>query len=232
MEETGTERLDDGTSPVRRDDARTLLNSVAAINAATISFLVLGAAYELLHVDIVAAIALFQYDDSMEASALAESVDLFMRLPMDSLHSYEALVPTNPVFYKACTSGLAYTIGDFVSQVYQGRTLETLDLKRSARSGAAGFFLSDLAGFTADDKRESLYRTLLQHGWPDGYDGYMRALNEPQSPRPAKGCQGWPYCSAASARRRTGPLTFEPVVMAAMIAHQVTQTRAASTLRK
>ena len=54
---------------------------------------------------------------------------------------------------------------------------------------SAGFFLSDLAGYTADDKRESLYRTLLQHGWPDGYDGYMRALNEPQSPRPGRGAQ-------------------------------------------
>lgn len=41
-----------------------------------------------------------------------------------------------------------------------------------------GFFLSDLAGFTADDKRGSLFRILSQHDWPDGYDGYMRALNE------------------------------------------------------
>ena len=49
-----------------------------------------------------------------------------------------------------------------------------------------GFFLSDLSGRTADDKRESLYRTLQQHGWPDGYDGYMKALNEPQSPRPGR----------------------------------------------
>ena len=35
-------------------------------------------------------------------------------------------------------SGVAYTLGDFVSQVYQGRTLKTVDLARSARSGAAG----------------------------------------------------------------------------------------------
>ncbi|KAH8080965.1 hypothetical protein JL720_8860 [Aureococcus anophagefferens] len=43
---------------------------------------------------------------------------------MDSIHSYEALVPTNPIFYKACTSGVAYTLGDFVSQIYQGRNLK------------------------------------------------------------------------------------------------------------
>ena len=48
-------------------------------------------------------------------------------------------MPTNPVFYKACTSGVACAFGDFVSQIYQGRTLATLDLPRSFRSGAAGF---------------------------------------------------------------------------------------------
>ena len=41
-----------------------------------------------------------------------------------------------------------------------------------------GFFLSDLAGFTADDKRASLYQVLDAHDWPDGYEGYMRARNE------------------------------------------------------
>ena len=48
-------------------------------------------------------------------------------------------MPTNPVFYKACTSGVAYTFGDFISQIYQGRDLKTFDLPRSFRSGAAGF---------------------------------------------------------------------------------------------
>ena len=45
------------------------------------------------------------------------SINLLLRLPSDLLHNYEAAVPTNPVFYKACTSGVAYTLGDFVSQV-------------------------------------------------------------------------------------------------------------------
>ena len=128
-------------SPERdaENDNRNLMNSVAFINAMVIGFFVLGGAYEILHVDVEAALALFRFDDSMEASALATTIDLFLRLPTDSIHSYEELVPSNPVFYKACTSGVAYTIGDFVSQVYQGRTLGTLDLKRSARSGAAGF---------------------------------------------------------------------------------------------
>jgi len=115
------------------------INNVAALNAAAIGFFLLAAAYELLHVDIEAAISLFHNSDSMEASALGTTIDLFLRLPMDSIRAYEVLVPTNPVFYKACTSGVAYTVGDFVSQVYQGRTLETIDLKRTLRSGTAGF---------------------------------------------------------------------------------------------
>lgn len=67
------------------------------------------------------------------------AIDLLLRLPGTLLHQYEDLVPTNPVFYKACTSGVAYTFGDFISQIYQGRDLKSLDLPRSARSGAAGF---------------------------------------------------------------------------------------------
>lgn len=112
---------------------------MAAINGAAIGFFVLAALYELLHTDVEAAVALFRYGDAMEASAVATAVELFLRLPLDALHHYEDLVSANPIFYKACTSGVAYTVGDFVSQVYQGRTLETLDLKRSARSGTAGF---------------------------------------------------------------------------------------------
>jgi hypothetical protein len=53
-----------------------------------------------------------------QASALGTTIELFLRLPMDSIRAYESLVPTNPVFYKACTSGVAYTVGDFVSQVF------------------------------------------------------------------------------------------------------------------
>jgi len=47
------------------------------------------------------------------------ALDLILKLPGTLLHQYEALVPTNPVFYKACTSGVAYTFGDFISQLYQ-----------------------------------------------------------------------------------------------------------------
>mmetsp|Transcript_22101 Transcript_22101/g.69439 ORF Transcript_22101/g.69439 Transcript_22101/m.69439 type:complete len:431 (+) Transcript_22101:1-1293(+) len=123
--------------------ARTLrLNSIAAINAFVIGSFGLAIAYNLLHVDLQAIAALYQYPSGEVEegfSKLAASLDLLARLPMDQIHSYEILVPTNPIFYKACTSGVAYTFGDFISQVYQGRNLGEVDLPRSFRSGMAGF---------------------------------------------------------------------------------------------
>eukprot|EP00962_Isochrysis_galbana_P037502 scaffold13154_cov101-Isochrysis_galbana.AAC.2 len=101
--------------------ARTLrLNSIAAINAFVIGSFGLAIAYNLLHVDLQAIAALYQYPSGEVEegfSKLAASLDLLARLPMDQIHSYEILVPTNPIFYKACTSGVAYTFGDFISQV-------------------------------------------------------------------------------------------------------------------
>ena len=44
--------------------------------------------------------ALGHHDPPTRLAAL----DLLARLPGDSIRGYEALVPTNPVFYKACTS--------------------------------------------------------------------------------------------------------------------------------
>ena len=118
------------------------INTLAYVNGGVLLFVALGVAYELLHVDVEAIVALYTYClpvENEDAYRLATSLDLLARLPMDSIHSYEALVPTNPIFYKACTSGVAYTLGDFVSQIYQGRNLKSVDLARSARSGAAGF---------------------------------------------------------------------------------------------
>ena len=90
------------------------LNLIAYVNAAVLAFVAIGVGYELLHVDVEAILALFKYtlpeDRPMEdalAYRLATSVDLLARLPGDSIRGYEALVPTNPVFYKACTSDAA-----------------------------------------------------------------------------------------------------------------------------
>ena len=120
-----------------------LLNNVALINGAIIGLTGLSIAYSLFGTDIRAIAALYYFDLGPDVypgfARAAVAADLLARLPFDLIHSYEELVPTNPVFYKACTSGVAYTLGDFISQIFQGRDLKTIDLARSARSGTAGF---------------------------------------------------------------------------------------------
>jgi len=124
------------------------VNQIVWTNAGIVASLAAAALYQLLHVDLEAIAAVYEYGlgphdgatygtDTLTEAAVA--LDLLARLPLDWLHSYEALVPTHPVFYKACTSGVAYCLGDFISQIYQGRDWASLDLPRSCRSGIAGF---------------------------------------------------------------------------------------------
>ena len=106
---------------IKRVAQKGLLKNIGRINLFIIITFGLGIAYSLLETDIRAIAALYYFDlgsdvyPGFERATVA--VDLFLRLPGELLHNYEALVPTNPVFYKACTSGVAYAFGDFVSQV-------------------------------------------------------------------------------------------------------------------
>ena len=125
-------------------EARTRrVNTIAYTNAAIVGVLALTAMYNLFHVDLEALLALWEYDLGMHVpgtiSKTAVAVDLLARLPSDAIHSYEDLVASNPIYYKAWTSGVAYALGDFISQVYQGKRWKNIDLPRSFRSGAAGF---------------------------------------------------------------------------------------------
>jgi len=106
-----------------------LLRNIAAVNLFVLVTFGLGVAHILLETNLRAIFALYYFDlgpDLYPGFARAGvAIDLLLRLPGTLLHNYEALVPTNPVFYKACTSGVAYTFGDFISQVYQGRDLKS-----------------------------------------------------------------------------------------------------------
>ena len=120
------------------------INDILLVNGSIVGFILLSTLYQLLHVQVEALVALWTYGlgpHGPDVTKMAVAMDLLTRLPADLLHAYEELVPTNPIFYKACTSGIAYGLGDFISQIYQGRTLSTLDLPRSFRSGAAGFIV-------------------------------------------------------------------------------------------
>jgi len=63
------------------------------------------------------------------------------------LDKYQALVQTKPIFYKACTAGVAFMLGDLITQFFhlrKGKRDKTVEqyrpnLARSARSGVAGF---------------------------------------------------------------------------------------------
>lgn len=112
------------------------------INGAVIGLLASGAAYGLLHTHVEALAALWEYGLGPHAPELTKAtvaLELVERFPIDAIKSYEALIPQNPIFYKACTSGIAYGLGDFLSQILQGKKLDDFDLPRSFRSGAAGF---------------------------------------------------------------------------------------------
>ena len=67
--------------------------------------------------------------------------EILRDIPVGNLAAYQQAVFDNPVPTKACTSGVAYTLGDFTCQLSQGKTIATVDLRRSFRSGVAGFLI-------------------------------------------------------------------------------------------
>jgi len=139
--ETGKEG-DDINNELFQQQRTDRINAVAALNGIVVGTVALSALFPLLSEKIVAIMALYEYGlgpHPPDLTQAAVSFDLLARIPMDALRTYQEAVPTNPVFFKACTSGVAYALGDFLSQIYQGRSLATIDLPRSARSGAAGF---------------------------------------------------------------------------------------------
>jgi len=133
------------TMAVTDQEQRTAnIDSIFYTNASIVGFITLSAVYQLTHTHVEALVALWQYDlgpHPADMTKLTVAADTLTRLPIDLIHAYESLIPNNPIFYKACTSGVAYGLGDFISQIYQGKTLSTIDLPRSFRSGAAGFMV-------------------------------------------------------------------------------------------
>mmetsp|Transcript_2372 Transcript_2372/g.5049 ORF Transcript_2372/g.5049 Transcript_2372/m.5049 type:complete len:467 (-) Transcript_2372:225-1625(-) len=120
------------------------IDDIFYLNGAIVGFIVISALYQLTHTHVEALLALWEYGlgpHPPDMTKVSVAMDLLTRLPFDLVHAYEEIVPTNPIFCKACTSGVAYGLGDFISQIYQGKTLSTLDLPRSFRSGAAGFIV-------------------------------------------------------------------------------------------
>ena len=100
----------------------------AAVNIAVVASVGFGAFYEIVEVD----------SDIWKGWTWFEVLHY---IPRDNLAAYQSAVFENPLPVKACTSGVAYTLGDFTCQLSQGKTITTVDLKRSLRSGIAGFMI-------------------------------------------------------------------------------------------
>eukprot|EP00752_Nemacystus_decipiens_P010299 g9176.t1 len=67
--------------------------------------------------------------------------EVLLRVPGDNFYRYEATVSESPIPTKALTSCVAYGLGDFTAQLFTGKNLETIDLKRTARSATAGLLV-------------------------------------------------------------------------------------------
>lgn len=100
----------------------------AAINIAIVGFVAFGAFFEIIGVD-------------SDISAGWTWYEILRNVPQDNLQAYQRAVFDHPLPVKAMTSGVAYTLGDVTCQLSQGKTITTLDLKRSLRSGVAGFMI-------------------------------------------------------------------------------------------
>ena len=114
-----------------------------AWNGGLLTVILLTALYCVLQNDVGALISLYTTPDwaiPEVASSRTEIVEtVLLRLPGDWIRWYDASALSRPILTKACTSGVCYAAGDLVAQATTGATLASLDLRRSARSAAAGF---------------------------------------------------------------------------------------------
>eukprot|EP00903_Cladosiphon_okamuranus_P010341 g9784.t1 len=111
-------------SEINRDPAKLTL----ALNAAVIFLFAAFAAYKVATVDGDIARGWTWYE-------------VLLRVPGDNFYRYEATVSESPIPTKALTSCVAYGLGDFTAQLFTGKNLETIDLKRTARSATAGLLV-------------------------------------------------------------------------------------------
>ena len=100
----------------------------AALNVLIVGSVAFGAVFQIVEVD-------------SDISKGWTAWEILRNIPRDNLEAYQQSVFDNPLPTKALTSGVAYTLGDFTCQLSQGKKITTVDLKRSLRSGIAGFLI-------------------------------------------------------------------------------------------
>mmetsp|Transcript_12450 Transcript_12450/g.15592 ORF Transcript_12450/g.15592 Transcript_12450/m.15592 type:complete len:303 (-) Transcript_12450:63-971(-) len=112
----------------------TSLDTTGFLNAAVLGSLFIASVYAIFHHDAEKLVALPVNADHAKAA-----VAMLHDLPTEWLAWYDDEALKYPLMTKASTSGICYSVGDIFAQGLAGKNVKTLDLGRTARSGAAGF---------------------------------------------------------------------------------------------
>lgn len=128
------------------DEARFEISKWADWNGPILATIFGAGILSLFWTDIQTIAALYYYDSMMEADWLTESENLLLRWPSDFMTWYGKVASSKNLAIllttKASTSAVSYFVGDLVAQAVEGRRrLELLDLPRTLRNAALGFFL-------------------------------------------------------------------------------------------
>jgi len=128
--------------PPQTQQRKEISYPVSRYNGPILGSMLVAAVGALLSRDAPAIAALYHFDSLMEADWAPESLKLLARLPSDLLADYGSAAVEHPVVVKACTSAVAYLVGDLIAQAYEGRReVAYLDLPRTFRNAVAGFAL-------------------------------------------------------------------------------------------
>ncbi|CAM9574004.1 unnamed protein product, partial [Hapterophycus canaliculatus] len=93
----------------------------------------------LAAVVVMAIVVVFGVDSDVSRGWTAGEV--IRRVPLDNWEGYSSSLRDNPVLVKACTSGIVYTMGDWVAQTVEGTDLSEIKRGRVLRSALAGLLL-------------------------------------------------------------------------------------------
>lgn len=92
--------------------------------------------------------------------------EMAVRIPIDNWNSYSCVLKNSPVITKAVTSATVYTIGDFIAQRTEGKSIGELDRPRITRSMLAGLIGHGPLSHVWYSVSEGVFTNVMHlHGW-------------------------------------------------------------------
>lgn len=92
--------------------------------------------------------------------------EMAVRIPIDNWNSYSSVLQSSPIITKAVTSATVYTIGDFIAQRTEGKTIGELDRPRITRSMLAGLIGHGPLSHVWYSVSENVFTNVMHlHGW-------------------------------------------------------------------